>query len=91
MWETVDPDGRRVVLSFDRWRHIVERHDELGRRRSAILLAVSHPDRCIPGRWVGEEWFFRRTAHPSRWLKVVVHYERDEGRIMTAFPRRRFP
>ncbi len=28
MWETVDPDGRRVVLTFERWRHIIWRHAE---------------------------------------------------------------
>ena len=50
MWETVDPDGRRVVLSFDRWRHIVEEHGELEPYRTALLAAVSAPDQRIPGR-----------------------------------------
>ena len=91
MWETVDPDGRRVVLSFDRWRHIVEEHGELEPYRRSLLAAISAPDRRIPGRWTDEEWFYLRTAHPSRWIKVAVHFEDGEGRIVTAFPRRRFP
>ena len=91
MWETIDPDGRRVVLSFGRWRHILNEHGELGRQRDAVLETVFQPDERLHGRERGEEWFYRRTTAPSRWLKVVVHYEGDVGRIVTAFPRRRFP
>jgi hypothetical protein len=62
VWKTVDPEGQIVVLTEERWRHIVFRHRELTRR-----------------------------SGPSRWIKVVVHYESDRGEIMTAFPRRWFP
>ena len=91
MWETIDPDGRRVVLSFSRWRHIVDKPGELERRRDAVLEAVARPDERHPGRKAYEEWFYRRTARPSRWIRVVVHYEGDRGLIVTAFPRRLFP
>jgi hypothetical protein len=29
VWETRDPDGRRVVLAPERWLHVIEEHDEL--------------------------------------------------------------
>ena len=79
MWELVDPDGRHVVLSRVRWAHIVEEHDELRVEPGVVLATVSHPDRRTRGHEIGEEWFYRRGAGPSRWLKVVVHYERDRG------------
>jgi len=91
MWETIDPDARRVVLSFDSWRHIVEEHGELESHRRRVLAAVSNPDRRMAGRLPNEEWFYLATARPTRWIKVVVHFEGDIGRIVTAFPRRRFP
>jgi hypothetical protein len=91
VWETTDPDGRRVVLSFERWRHVLEDHAELSRHREAVLEAVARPDVRLDGRLRGEEWFYRRTAAPSRWVKVVVHYEGGSGRIVTAFPRRKLP
>lgn len=91
MWETVDPDGRRVVLTFERWRHIGEDHAELARQRGDVLAAVANPDERLNGRDPGEVSFYRRTARPSRWVKVVVHYEGSEGRIVTAFPRRWSP
>ena len=37
-------DGTRVVLSEERWRHIVFRHPELKDKTGLVLSAVSHPD-----------------------------------------------
>ncbi|MEX2645347.1 MAG: hypothetical protein WD249_03700 [Gaiellaceae bacterium] len=91
MWETIDPDGRRVVLTHERWRHIVEEHEELGLEPSDILAVVAEPEHRLPGRGPQEEWFYRGGAGPSRWVKVVVHYEQTFGRIVTAFPRRALP
>jgi len=91
MWETVDPDGQRVVLTLDRWRHIAVEHSELGDIRKALLRTIAEPHRRIRGRVPGEEWFYRQGIGPTRWVRVVVHYGPEGGRIVTAFPRRRFP
>lgn len=91
MWETVDPDDRPVVMSSETWRHIVTAHPELDVAPNVLLDAVAAPDRRARGRETGEEWFYRGGVGPSRWLRVVVHYEHDQGRIVTAFPRRAFP
>ncbi len=89
MWQTTDPDGRCVVLTFERWRHIVDKHGEL--RRSLVLAAVSHPHERLPARKPGQEWFYGRSPRQSRWIRVVVHYEGGRGFIVTAFPRRSIP
>ena len=91
MWETTDPDGRRVVLSFSRWRHILDKHGELNGQRETVLEAVAHPEERLPGRTEYEEWFYGRMTRPSRWMRVVVHYGSDRGLIVTAFPRRLIP
>ncbi len=91
VWETTDPDGRAVVLSFSRWRHILEKHSELRGYRDTVLEAVARPDERLPGRAAYEEWFYGQMAPPSRWIRVVVHYESDRGLIVTAFPRRLIP
>ncbi|MCZ7588263.1 MAG: hypothetical protein M5U27_05240 [Gaiella sp.] len=91
MWEVPDPDGRTVVLAFGRWRHIVEKHATLRRRRAEVLLAVSDPEDRIPGRRPSEEFFYGRATPPERWIKVVVHFEGSRGHIVTAFPRRWIP
>jgi hypothetical protein len=91
MWETVDPEGRRVVLTVSTWRHIVERHDDMRPFVTQVVDTVARPDDWVAGRRPIEQWFYRRDVGPSSWIKVVVHFEGREGRIVTAFPRRRFP
>lgn len=52
--ETVDPDGRRVVLDVTGWRHIIIEHEELEPHREAVLATVGRPDHrgldARPGR-----------------------------------------
>jgi hypothetical protein len=91
VWETRDPDGRRIVLVEERWRHVVERHPDLTAQVDATLAAVRAPDVRVPGREEGEQWFFRQVSGRLPWLQVVVHYERGEGWITTAFRRKTLP
>lgn len=91
MWETTDPDGRTVVLPWRHWLHIMERHPDIEVEPDMLMSAVAAPDRRTDGHETGEEWFYRRGAGPSRWIRAVVHYDDELGVIATAFPRRRFP
>ena len=91
MWETRDPDGRRIVLDWAGWRHIRNAHRDLDVAPTVLLAVVTDPDERIPGRGATEECYYARGAGPSRWIKVVVHYEGDRGLIVTAFARRSFP
>jgi hypothetical protein len=84
---TLDPDARRVILRESAWEHIKTDHAELSRHMREVMAAVREPDRRRRGRTAGEEWFALEHAGPARWLQVVVHYEGDEGWIVTAFPR----
>jgi len=91
VWETTDPEGRRVVLTFERWRHIVDRHRELRRHRDTVLGAVRDPHERLPARRPSQEWFYGWSPQQVQWIRVVVHYEGDRGFIVTAFPRRSIP
>lgn len=91
MWETTDPDGREVILTDERWEHILDRHEYIGVGPDTVLGTVAQPDRRTLGHEEGEEWFYRHDAGPSAWIRVVVHYEHGHGRIATAFPRRTYP
>jgi len=86
-----DDQGRDVELTAAGWRHILDGHPELSPHRDAVLSAVSAPRRRLPGRRPGEEWCYLDGVGPSRWLKVVVAYAGQTGRVVTAFPRRAFP
>ena len=87
-----DPRGREIVLTGERWEHIMEGHPELKAHQEEVLRAVEAPSQTAPGREPDEEWFYRTHVGPSRWLKVVVVFDSaGGGRIITAFPRRRKP
>jgi hypothetical protein len=93
VWETTDPDGRRVRLRTRAWLHILDQHEELYDSRDAILRTVNRPDERLPGREVGEEWYYGTGfgIGPTNLVKVVVHYEGEVGFIVTAFPRSVLP
>ena len=69
---TLDPDRRRVTLAEAAWEHIKERRPALTGSLGEIMAAVREPTVRHAGREPDEEWFYRRGAGPSRWLKVVV-------------------
>lgn len=89
--ETVDPDGRRVVLDDIGWRHIVEEHKELVADREAVLATVAAPDHRGSDPRPGRERHWRRGLGPSRWLMVVVDYVSVPARIVTAYGNRKDP
>lgn len=87
-----DPQGREVLLSLERWRHIISGHPEIESFEDEIRRAVEAPTAILAGREANEEWLYLEGAGPSRWLKVVVVFDNAErGRIITAFARRRKP
>lgn len=91
--EVVDPDGRCVELTAERWQHIIrpDGHPELTSFQAEVLRAVQAPDERRTAPRDNEQWFFLRGVGPSRWLQVVVAYEDDRGFIATAFGRRKDP
>lgn len=89
--ETVDPDGRRVVLDVAGWRHIVVEHGELTPHREAVLATVAAPDHHARDPQPGRERYWRCGLGPSRWLMVVVDFAAVPARIVTAYGNRKDP
>jgi hypothetical protein len=83
---TLDPDGRLVGLTKDRWDHIKAEHAILAPRMREVVAAVRDPVFRTPGREPDEEWFYSDEALRHRLVRVVVHYEGGQGWIWTAFP-----
>jgi hypothetical protein len=87
-----DRRGREVLLSPNRWRHVVSAHPEIAVYKPDLRRAVESPTSVVAGREPDEEWLYLEGAGPSRWLKVVVVFDsEDQGRIITSFARRRKP
>jgi hypothetical protein len=91
--EARDPDGKRVVVSAVLWQEKVLRdHPELGPHLAEVLRAISSPDHVARDPvFKNRRQHFLRNVGPSRWLLVVLSYEQEPVRLITAFPNRKDP
>lgn len=91
--ETHDPDGNRVVIPAALWFDKVLRdHAELAPHLGDALRAISNPDHAIPDPlYVGRRRHYLRHVGPSRWLLVVISYEQEPARLLSAYPNRKDP
>lgn len=89
--EATDPDGRRVVLDQRGWDHVVTEHDEMAVHRTAVIATITSPDHRQPDPRASRERYWRRGLGPSRWLLVVVDFDADPARVVTAYGNRKAP
>jgi hypothetical protein len=91
--EAKDPAGVRVVVPAGLWRNKVLRdHPELELHLADVLRAVAEPDRVLPDPvYELRKRYYLRGAGPSRWLLVVVSYEQEPARVISAFGNRKDP
>lgn len=92
LFEVRDRKGRRVVLTQRRWNHVLERHHDMVGLIPEVMRAVREPSHVLPGHSASREVLLLEGVGPSRWLFVVVQIDGPAGgRIITAFPRGKFP
>jgi hypothetical protein len=90
--ELRDPDGRSVVLLARIWEDkITNDHPELRAHLEHVVSTVTHPDHAEPDPRARRRRYYRRQVGPSRWLLVVVSFEQQPGRIITAVATRKDP
>lgn len=89
--ETIDPDGRVIVLDEEGWEHILHEHGELASYREEIMATVSSPDHRRIDPRPERERYYSRDLGLSRWLFVVVHFSGVPARIVTAYANRKDP
>jgi hypothetical protein len=70
---------------------IVRDHPELASHLDAVIQMVATPDHLEPDTLPARTRFYRRAVGPSRWLMVVVSYEQEPARIITALANRKGP
>ncbi len=76
--------GTPIRLTYERWYHITENHDDLASYFYEVLNAVENPDFILQGN----KGTFKAIKHLSRkkWL-VVIYREisKKDGFIITAY------
>jgi hypothetical protein len=91
--EATDPNGISVVLLDWVWRDkILRDHPEMQPFANAVLGAVAAPDHMASDPvFEHRRRFYLRGAGPTRWLMVVVSYEQEPARVISAFGNRKDP
>lgn len=91
--EVKDLTGVRVVVPAGLWHDkILRDHPELASHLDDVLRAVADPDRVLPDPvYERRRRHYLRGAGPSRWLLVVVSYEQEPARVISAFGNRKDP
>jgi len=84
--ETQDPWGRRVVLTSSGWSHVREQHPELLPLIDEVLEVVTTPDAITPDPKRGRWRYWRAGVGPTRWVRVIVNWNKTPAEIHTAFP-----
>lgn len=69
--QTVDPDGRTVVLDEEGWEHILHGHAELALYQQEIVATVRAPDHRRADPRPGWERYYRSNLGPQP-LDVVA-------------------
>jgi len=77
-------NGVPIRLTYERWYHIVENHDELASYFHEVLETVEGPDLVLRGNRGALKAV--RSLGKRRWL-VVIYREvsRDDGFVITAY------
>src|SRR4030066_279857 len=82
---TVAFDGTRVVLSEERWRHVVFRHPELKDKTGLVLSAVSRPDEAYVDGSGAVHVLKRLVGEVSDFVVVIYGVGGGRGYIRTAY------
>ncbi len=56
-----------------------------------MIATVTAPDHVEPDPREARQRYYRRGVGPSKWLMVVVSFEQELGRIITALALRKDP
>jgi hypothetical protein len=91
--EAWDPEGNHVIITTAVWRYkVLKDHPEVSAYLKEVLRAIYSPDHMTPDLdFRDRRLHFLRGAGPSRWLFVVLSYEQEPARLISAYPRRKDP
>ncbi|HEU5142053.1 MAG TPA: hypothetical protein VFU04_02735 [Solirubrobacterales bacterium] len=81
---TTGPEGQAVELTWDAWDHVRERHPDMAERLVDLLQTIEQPEHREPDVRPGRERLFRRVG-PAQWMRVVLEFNLDFDRVVTAF------
>ena len=77
-------NGIPIRITYERWFHIIENHDDLAGRFGEILNTVEYPDYVIEG--YGDALIALKELEIGKYLAVVYkEFDSEDGFIITAY------
>ena len=76
-------NGVHIFLTEERWRHILNGHPEMARRRQKVMETIGAPDRVLEGG--SGELLAIKQSGARGWLVVVYKEDAVAGFVITAF------
>ncbi len=73
-----------LIIGWDRWFHACARHPEIDELLLDVVLTVENPTYREPDPMPGRERLFRQ-ADSGAWIRVVLEFDGDFDRFVTAF------
>lgn len=86
-----DSLGRTVVLTQERWDHVLRGHRQMEGLELAVMRVVENPEMKLKGNYEGAEKLYAQGLGPAKWLAVVVAYSGLQGQVITAYPHTKEP
>jgi hypothetical protein len=81
----IDPQGRTVWLTRERWEHIIDGHREVERHLPGLKQCVEKAEKRTRGKYEDTEKLWVRNVGPAKWFSVLVRYEGRTGTVRTAY------
>ena len=77
-------NGIPIRITYERWFHIIENHDDLAGRFGEILNTVEYPDYVVKG--YGDAFIALKELEIGKYLAVVYReLNSEDGFIITAY------
>ena len=81
---TKSVNGIPIRITYERWFHIIENHDDLAGRFGEILNTVEYPDYVVKG--YGDAFIALKELEIGKYLAVVYkELNSEDGFIITAY------
>ena len=86
IFEVEDKSGRKIHLSDERWKHIVNEHANLSDKIEDIKDTLANPLTIRRSKYDEKvRFYYKFYKNLSKYLLVSVKYLNGEGFVITAF------
>jgi len=89
IFEIKDITGRKIHLTKEKWRHIVQRHPALSNQTESIKEAIINPLVIIDsGLYKNLKYYYRYDKNirlKEKYLLILIKYLNGKGFIITSY------